>query len=527
MKKMSKLLALCLCLALCLSLAACGEKPVTTPAPATDAPNAPATPAPTEAPAEPKILHLAKSFAYPSLDAHVEYYGWYTSIYGITETLYRIDDNSSLQPCLAKDISADDSGLVWTVKLNDGVCFSNGNALTADMAVRNIERLAELNSRFAYLADFEYSVVDDSTFTITTAEIFPTMINSLASPEVAMMDLDATTDFTNAPICTGPFVVKSFEPEGKVEVEKNAAYWGGEVKLDGAVFYYMQDDDSKLMAMQNGEIDGYDSVTAAAMQIYSASPELYKLTTIPATRLQFYILNENTLNDNLRAAINLTVDCEGIAAFLNGTVTAAVGPFGTSAPYGKVTKPAPDTAKAIELIEGEGYTLNASGIYEKDGEELRLNICYYKARSLDSVALLMQEQLKQIGVAADLTAEEDPDSTYIATGDFDIALYCMIADKGGDPYYFIDSTLRDGSYYDCGGFDDDECEALIDELKFETDPARRAELANQIVQIAIDDNAFGYVGLFNKNTVMRPGVGGIAENCPFDFYCLSADTYMD
>ena len=33
---------------------------------------------------EPKILKTAASFAYPSLDVHKEYYGWYTSIYGVS-----------------------------------------------------------------------------------------------------------------------------------------------------------------------------------------------------------------------------------------------------------------------------------------------------------------------------------------------------------------------------------------------------------------------------------------------------------
>ena len=58
----------------------------------------------------------------------------------------------------------------------------------------------------------------------------------------------------------------------------------------------------------------------------------------------------------------------------------------------------------------------------------------------------------------------------------------------------------------------------------ETDADKRSELANKIVQIAIDDNAFGYVGLFNKISVTAPGVTGIAENCPFDFYRIDADT---
>ena len=104
------------------------------------------------------------------------------------------------------------------------------------------------------------------------------------------------------------------------------------------------------MAMQSGEIDCYTSVSAAAKEIYAGDPSSYVLTVIPATRLQFYVLNMNRLSENVRKAINLTTDCEGIAAYL-GTVSAAVGPFGASAPYGQVTKPAPDPAAAKALLE--------------------------------------------------------------------------------------------------------------------------------------------------------------------------------
>ena len=211
-----------------------------------------------------KILRVAESFAYPSLDAHKEYYGWYTSIYGITEALFKMGDDSSVQPCLAEKAVASDDGLTWTVTLKDGIAFSNGSPVTVDSVIANLKRVGEVNVRFAQFADYEYRAVGDREFTITTNEIYPTLINDLASPEMAIMDLDATEDLDNAPIATGPFVVKSFKPEGTVEVLKNDKYWGGEVKLDGAVFYYMQDDESKLLAMQNGEIDCYTSVTAAA-----------------------------------------------------------------------------------------------------------------------------------------------------------------------------------------------------------------------------------------------------------------------
>ena len=479
----------------------------------------------TQTSSEPKILRTAASFAYPSLDAHKEYYGWYTSIYGVSEALFKMDENMSAAPCLAKDAVAD--GSVWTITLNDGVAFSNGTPVTAQMVINNLKRVAEVNERFAYVADFEMTAVDDKTLTIDTKEVYPTLRNDLASPEFGIVDLDATTDFDNAPVCTGPFVIKSFQPEGDVEVVKNENYWGGDVKLDGAMFYYMQEDDPKLLAMQSGEIDCYNSVSSAALAVYEQEPEKYNVVSIPGARLQFYILNENTLDASVREAINLTVDKDAIAAYLSGTVSAAAGPFNPSAAYGKATVPSVDTAKAKELLEADGYTLGSDGIYEKNGEKLSINIKYYAARSLDTLALLIQEQLKAIGIDSVLGVEEDPDSTYIANSDFDLALYCMIADKSGDPLYFIESVFKDGAYYDCGGFDDAHCEELIGQLKYETDAAKRAELANEIVQIAIDDNAFGFVGLFNSTTVLRPGVSGFAENIPFDFYGVDAETNIE
>ncbi len=473
----------------------------------------------------PVILRTAASFAYPSLDVHKEYYGWYTSIYGISEALFRMDEAMNAAPCLAEDAVAD--GSVWTITLNENAAFSNGTPLTSEMVIRNLQRVAEVNERFAYVADFEMTAVDDRTLTIDTKEVYPTLRGELASPEFGMIDLDATTDFDQNPICTGPFVLKDFQPEGDVEVVKNEQYWGGDVQLDGAVFYYMQEDDPKLLAMQSGEIDCYNSVSSAALAVYEKEPDKYNVVSIPGARLQFYILNENTLDAAVREAINLTVDKEKIASYLTGTVSPAVGPFNPAAAYGQVTVPAVDPARAVQLLEEDGYTKGSDGIYEKDGQKLSIEIAYYAARSLDTLALLIQEQLREVGIDSTLRVEEDPDATYIANGDADLMLYCMIADKSGDPLYFIESTLKDGSYYDCGGFDDDHCEELIGQLKFETDPEKRAELANEIVQIAIDDNAFGYVGLFNSTTVLRPGVSGFAETIPFDFYGVDADTRIE
>lgn len=468
-------------------------------------------------------LTFAANFAYASLDTHKEYYGWYTSIYGITESLYKIGDDLSLEPWLAE--SAEEDGNTWTITLKDEAAFSDGDTLTADIAVRNIQRVAEVNERFSNFAEYTYEVVDEKTFTVTTPEVYPTLLNDLSGPEFGMLDLDDITDYDTAIIGTGPFVISKFIQEGDVTVSKNQNYWNGDVVADTITFRYMQDDDSKLVAMQSGEISGYDSVTAQAYEVYQQDESKYSLSVVSGTRLQFYILNENRLDDNLRAAINGTVDKEAIAEFLSGTVTATDGPFSSDAAYGQVEGvELLDTEEAKALIEADGYTMGDDGYYEKDGQRLTINIAYYAARSLDTLATLMQEQLKAVGIDATLSVYEDPDSTYIATGDYDIALYCMIADKAGDPYYFISNTLKSGCYYSSGGFSNETCDALIEQLAVETDVEKRAELANEIVQIAIDENAFGYVGLFNKITVLSPEITGYASENPFDFYAVSAET---
>ena len=281
MKK--KLTVLFLAFCMILSMAACGSK---------DSGSA-------EGSSDENILRTAASFAYPSIDVHKEYYGWYTSIYGLSEALFRFDENAVAVDCLAEDAVAD--GTTWTITLKDGVCFSNGDPLTPDMVIRNIQRLAEVNERFAYLGDFDWKADGDNKIVADTGDaVYPMLKNDLASPECGMIDLDATSDFDKDPICTGPFVIKEFNPEGDVTVARNDNYWNGDVKLDGAVFYYMQEDDPKLLAMQSGEIDCYNSVSSGALEVYEKDPDKYVVESVPGTRLQYYILNENRLDDAVR-----------------------------------------------------------------------------------------------------------------------------------------------------------------------------------------------------------------------------------
>lgn len=55
------------------------------------------------------------------------------------------------------------------------------------MVIRNLQRAAEVDERFAFLCDFAMEAADEKTVVITTPEINPTMKNDLASPELGML----------------------------------------------------------------------------------------------------------------------------------------------------------------------------------------------------------------------------------------------------------------------------------------------------------------------------------------------------
>ncbi|WP_320008353.1 ABC transporter substrate-binding protein [Maridesulfovibrio sp.] len=476
---------------------------------------------------QPKVVRIGDLFAntYTSLDPQKVSFGWYTSTMGLSETLFRIDDSYAVVPWLAESASVD--GTTWTIKLRDNVCFSDGSKLTSDIAVRCIERANKVNEKSRMLKNASLAVVDEKTFTISTPKLLPTVLNELCNVYMAMVNLDTSKDLDNAPVCTGPFKVDKFDPGVFVRLVRNDNYWGGKVNLDGVEGLYVADADTLSLAFQNGEIDAYIGPTTNDLSIFSASPEKYNVVAIPASRLYYYYLSMERIPDkNLRAAINMSINSDDVCILLAGLASPTVGAYGTGTAYGKITKHGFDPVEAKKLIEKLGYTIDENGYYAKDGKEIELDIAYYAARSIDKIVLLMQEQLRSVGIKANLRVTEDPDGTYMSTGDFDIGVYCMTANPSADPYYFMERVVGGGKYTS-GRYNNARAKKLLEQLYSEPVAAQRAKLAIAIQQQIVDDEAMGFLAILNKTTVMRAGVVNCSERNPISFYFLNAETALN
>ena len=512
---MKKFFALLLTLAMVLSLAACGGH---------DRDDAEVSGNETTGTEEVKDLPTTyagvETFMYASLDPHVDYYSWHDQKYGLTESLFMVEEDLSISPWLAESLTSEEN--VHTLVMKDGVCFSNGNALTAEMVQRNLIRLAETNRRFAHYATWTYEVVDDKTLVITTPTVYPTLINEFASPEVCMLDLDNTTDFALAPISTGPFAVESFAPESDLFMVANEHYWGGDVVLEKATWYAMSDTQARLMAMQNGEINAADNITTTDIEIFSMEPDRYNLFAAETNFRQYLLVNSKVVPASVREAIALMVDREAMAAFLPGVLAPASSAFNASTPYGKGSNPARDVDAAKAVLEADGYAL-VDGVWTKNGAPLTIVLDTYAARNQDTLAVLLQEQLTAFGIKAEVKVNEDPDSTYMSTGDFQVAFYRMNCDKTNDPFPFIEGTMLTGSYQDLVGYASAETDAQIETLRT-LGGQERYDMANEMMAAMYESNCFIFLVSNVKNVVTEVGLTNYSVENPNEYYGLWADT---
>ena len=146
MKK--KLLTIAVTAAMVFSLVACGSNGGSneTKAVETSASETAAESAVSEGDGEKTLKAGATTgfFGAESLDPANNWDGWIMSIYGISENLFRLDDNLAPQPWLVDSYENTDD-TTWVFTLKDGITFSNGNAVTAEAVKKCFERTYNLS----------------------------------------------------------------------------------------------------------------------------------------------------------------------------------------------------------------------------------------------------------------------------------------------------------------------------------------------------------------------------------------------
>ncbi|HEY8242746.1 MAG TPA: ABC transporter substrate-binding protein, partial [Casimicrobiaceae bacterium] len=164
----------------------------------------------------------------------------------------------------------------WRFKLRPGVKFHDGSPFTADDVVFSIQRAAEDTSQIrAYSnAAGKPRKIDDLTVEFVTNGPNPIMLEHLATlmvmskswceknKAVKPLDFKNKEEMITARNAngTGPYSLKSREPDVKTHLVKNPAWWGWkEKKFDGnvdeIVYTPITNDGTRLAALVAGNVD--------------------------------------------------------------------------------------------------------------------------------------------------------------------------------------------------------------------------------------------------------------------------------
>jgi peptide/nickel transport system substrate-binding protein len=170
---------------------------------------------------------------------------------------------STVVPYMAKSLEADAQGVVWTLKLRDGVKFSDGEPLNADAVLFNWDRIkdpATLSASAGAVVGVTWEKVDDLTVKITLKtsnfQFATTLISQLGSIGSPKAIKAAGKDVGDHPVGAGPFTLKHWVRGNQIEYQANHGYWDKpRPYLDGLVIKQVLSDDQRLNAWKVKQVD--------------------------------------------------------------------------------------------------------------------------------------------------------------------------------------------------------------------------------------------------------------------------------
>lgn len=450
MKKMRRILFLLLAAVMVSALAACGN---------TEAFDQ----ADTEAEAAPIHINLPESWGFES---------FYTIItpensssgYGITyyltsfyDTLVDYDENGELTGLLAEDWSVSDDGKVYTFYIRKGVQFSDGSDLTAEDVAMTLKavpvNLGQYNGSYGKLSTIieDVKAIDEHTVELHLTQPYYSTLRDLClanpfgivSSEQLNEDLTVKESFITGTFGTGPYMYAGDGDGQTYNFVKNPIYWGEEPDVDSFSIKVLPDNDAKILALKNGELDFIAGITKISAESYEEMKSRQGFgakadDNVIQTSYMGYNLSDPIFGDQtVRKAISMAVDKENIVnGIYGGMFEKADTFFARSLPYCDVDQTTYDfdPDKANVLLDEAGYKdTDGDGVREKDGVKMAADFLYQTgSASDDNMVVFICDQLKKIGI------ELTPKSAAM------MDWYAMIT--GGN--YGLTIFKTQGGYYD-------------------------------------------------------------------------------
>ncbi|MFC5736689.1 ABC transporter substrate-binding protein [Sinirhodobacter huangdaonensis] len=317
----------------------------------------------------------------------------------IYDTLVRPDaTGTKLEPGLAESWTVSDDGLTIRFKLRDAK-FSDGTPVTAEDVQFSIERAASEESGWGrfYRPITRFEIPNPREIVMHLSEPFTPAFNNLALFAAAILPKAALeakgAAFFDAPVGSGPFVLKKWTRGASLELVKNPYYWqAGKPAVDEAVLEVVTEPSARVIKLEAGEVDVALDPPLNQLAALKAEPGITTGSVTPY-RADFVQLNTRYAplgNEKVRQALNYAIDKTAlIKGVLYGEGTPAASAMPVMAYADPALTPYPyDPAKAKALLAEAGYP---------EGFEAEMLVDSGIATQRNT-AIALQAMLAQVGV---------------------------------------------------------------------------------------------------------------------------------
>lgn len=460
---------------------------------------------------------------------------WCVSRYGIGEALFKFDDQMEADYYLCDKYSVNEDNTKWKFHIREGIKFSNGKKLTASAVVESIEYMykQEKNGKGSTVPS-QYMVydsikADDDTRTVTikTSKPYSDLTKTLAHPYFSILDVES--DLANKPVGTGPYTIDKYDIGVSIDMSANQNYWKEDVPYEKLNIVFIEDNTTKAMALQNGDVDVVENITTSNDLAKLKESSDYNVSQTVGVRIGFAYMNQDGVlaNKDLRKAILTAIDDDTLCnTTVGGLYTAGVSvlPSTLNYEYDKLKDKTPFDEKAANKILDDANIVdsNGDGYRELDGKNIELNFLTYDSRNLTDFAEGVTPQLEKIGLKVNLKkTDADTEWNMLVSGEYDLLNTNWMTVQDGDPYGYLDNWYGKSKANYCG-YQNDEYDKIYEKLSTEIDKERRKQMIKELQQILIDDSAVMVHGYYNSNMCSNKSVTG-ADISVADYYWINTD----
>jgi peptide/nickel transport system substrate-binding protein len=455
-----------------------------------------------------------------------------TAIWHVTEHIYNrltgVNPDLSIKPELAESWDISEDGLTYSFHLRQGVKFHNGREMVASDVKYSFEHLVDPAVASQSAANLDsmkrIEAPDDYTAVMTLKKPDASMLANLSDGSCIIVPhevIEENGDLSQVAVGTGPFKFVEYVPNTHIVLERNPDYWEeGLPYLDGMELIPISDDTQRTNAITTSTVDFIEYAPLRDVDSLQSDDGL-TLAGDSNTNIRFAGLNlsRKPFDDlKVRQAINMVIDRAAVlepAVFGHGTAVDVVFPPTYWAAL-QTTIPAPDVEGAKALLAEAGYA---------DG--FKTTITTWSAYSfLSNAAVVVQDQLKQIGIDAELNPVENAtmiQSVYVDK-DYDIAVTGTSAYV--DPNGIMLSNFQTGASGNFVNYTNPKVDDLITQGIAETDQAARTEIYQQLQQILLDDLPWVNLFVANQYEAMKSYVKGYTH-IPTGSNITLKETWLD